>query len=163
MLALRLQGLTYQEIGGRFHISRQRVQQILSPSTVIRRIVVKHYNGACASCGLHVGNKGHIHHKSSNDTFEAYNDLDNLELFCLSCHMQQHGNIQYEQIEEENVGKVKFLRLEEVAVYLGQSYMQVRSLISNGLLKATRVGIRGIRVSEDEVERYLESLAGKEK
>ena len=91
MLELRLQGLTYDAIAKRAGVTRQRVQQIISPPPEIRWFVLEKFHGCCANCGLLVGSKGHIHHKDA-DNSENYQDIDNLELLCISCHRRKHSN-----------------------------------------------------------------------
>lgn len=90
MLHLKLSGFTYAAIGRRAGITRQRVQQILSPPKGIRDHVIQKYAGHCKTCGLHVGNAGHVHHRGSNDG-DSWNDVENLELLCLSCHRRLHS------------------------------------------------------------------------
>ena len=90
MLMLRLSGQTYQAIADQAGISRQRVQQILSPPRVIRDIIVKKYGGRCALCGVEIGISGHVHHKGGNGE-DNYQDIDNLLLLCTSCHILQHS------------------------------------------------------------------------
>jgi len=51
------------------------------------------------------------------------------------------------------------LRIEEAAVRLSMSYGQLRYLMDQGKIKATKVGARSIRIDEDELERYLAELA----
>ena len=101
MLYLKLQGQTYRAIGKLAGISRQRVQQLLAPPRAIREIVVKRVNGLCQRCQLYVGKSGHVHHKGST-TEEDFNDLDNLELLCPSCHRNEHP-ITVEQKERKPV------------------------------------------------------------
>jgi len=88
MLQLRLAGLTYQQIANEAGISRQRIQVLLSPPPAIREYVVKKYAGKCAKCGILVGKSGHVHHKNHEDNH--YNDIENLELLCPSCHREKH-------------------------------------------------------------------------
>lgn len=88
MLNRRLEGRAYQEIADEFNISRQRVQQILSPPKAIRDFVIKQAEGKCEACGLLVGRSGHIHHENGGD--EDYNDIANLHLLCPSCHRNRH-------------------------------------------------------------------------
>jgi len=88
MLDLRLQGQTYEAIATQAGISRQRVQQLLSPPRAVRDYVVKKHDGRCKECGLIVGKSGHVHHVGSNG--ENYNDIDNLQLLCISCHRRKH-------------------------------------------------------------------------
>lgn len=94
MLAMRLDGFTYQQIADKFNVSRQRIQQILSPPKAIRNYVVEKFKGRCADCGINVGKSGHIHHENSD--FEDYNDINNLELLCISCHGKRHRETQKE-------------------------------------------------------------------
>jgi ribosomal protein L24E len=89
-LRLRLDGLTYEEIGKNLNISRQRIQQLISPSPEIRDIIISRFNGKCSNCGLIVGKHGHVHHRENKNGFEDYNDTDNLELLCISCHHTKH-------------------------------------------------------------------------
>lgn len=49
------------------------------------------------------------------------------------------------------------LRYEEAAVRLGVSIMKLRTLINDGYLKKTQVGVRSVRIDEDEIKRYIES------
>jgi len=91
MLKLRLNGYTYARIAMRANVSRQRVQQILAPPRPIRDFVVNKHDGKCAKCGLYVGKSGHVHH-AGNET-ETYNDIENLELLCLTCHRGAHRDL----------------------------------------------------------------------
>ncbi len=88
MQEMKLSGATYQEIGDKFSISRQRVQQLISPPPYIRRIVETKAKGKCQGCGVFVGKSGHVHHLGGNG--EDYNDIDNLKYLCSSCHMKKH-------------------------------------------------------------------------
>ena len=85
---LRLEGRTYKYISNIAGISRQRVQQLLSPPPQIRNFIVEKYKGYCADCGLYVGRSGHVHHDNSDN--EDYNDIEKLELLCISCHRKAH-------------------------------------------------------------------------
>ena len=89
MTAMRLDGATYRQIGEEFGVSRQRAQQILSPPASIRRYIVKKYNGRCNGCGIIVEKSGHVHHVNT-DNGENYEDIDNLQLLCISCHRGKH-------------------------------------------------------------------------
>ena len=90
-LRMRLNGSTYAEIGRSLKVSRQRVQQRLSPPVEIRDFVVTKFKGLCVVCDLKVGKSGHVHHKKSNGATENhYNDINNLLLLCLSCHRRVH-------------------------------------------------------------------------
>lgn len=89
MLKLRLDGRTYQYIADSAGVSRQRIHQVLSPPLIVRDFVVKKYNGRCDVCDIFVGKGGHVHHNESKNE-ENYNDLENLQLLCLSCHRKSH-------------------------------------------------------------------------
>lgn len=89
ILEFRLLGMTYAAIGKELGISRQRVQQLISPSKYIRNVVVKRANNRCQRCEVILDGSGHIHHKGNED--EDYNDIDNLELLCISCHRIAHS------------------------------------------------------------------------
>jgi endogenous inhibitor of DNA gyrase (YacG/DUF329 family) len=88
MFQMRLNGHSYQQIGEKAGVSRQRIQQILSPPSGVRELIVGKYHGLCQDCGIYVGNSGHIHHIGNNG--ENYNDIENLELLCVSCHRRKH-------------------------------------------------------------------------
>ena len=89
VLKLRLDGMTYQQIGSMFSVSRQRIQQILSPPPEIKQVIQDRFEGKCAICGILVGGKGHLHHRNNNG-MEHYQDVDNLQLLCISCHRREH-------------------------------------------------------------------------
>lgn len=103
MLNLRFEGRPYQFIANKAGISRQRVQQILSPPKAIRDFVIGKFNGLCTECGIYVGKGGHVHHKNSN-VDEDYNDIENLVLLCVGCHRRSHRD--EEKIQGEVQGKV---------------------------------------------------------
>ncbi len=88
MLNMQLEGYTYQEIGHYFGLSRQRIQQLLSPPRKVREFIHTKYSGKCFACGIRVGVSGHIHHLLLGK--ENYNDIDNLVLLCASCHRKAH-------------------------------------------------------------------------
>ena len=94
LLAERLSGKTYQEIATEHNVSRQRIQQILSPPPSVKKLVTDRAFGKCEDCGVLVGKSGHIHHcdTKTKDLIEDYNDLPNLQLLCPSCHMIAHAN-----------------------------------------------------------------------
>lgn len=101
-LALRLEGLTFAEIGEKLDLSRQRVQQLLAPPKVVRALVVERAGGQCQRCGLLVGKTGHVHHRQDKEMEpDAYNDHKNLRLLCPGCHRVEHkkplGSLTWEQ------------------------------------------------------------------
>ena len=94
-LRMRLDGYTYGEIGVQLGISRQRAQQLISPSADIRDAVIHRANGRCQGCGLRVNKMGHVHHKATTGMgCDAYHDVDNLELLCIGCHREKHSSHQ---------------------------------------------------------------------
>ena len=91
-LQLRFQGFTYERIGRALQISRQRAQQLLSPPAEVRFLVLKRADGNCESCGVFVGQAGHVHHRNSTESIcDSYQDTGNLQLLCLGCHRMAHG------------------------------------------------------------------------
>jgi len=92
LLQERISGKTYSQIAKDAGISRQRIQQILSPPKEIQRIVRQRQQGLCVRCGKELRMSGHIHHKELK---EDYNDISNLELLCISCHRLEHCEIVY--------------------------------------------------------------------
>lgn len=88
MLRLRLDGRTYFEIAKQAGVSRQRIQQILSPPPEIRNYITRKFSNHCAQCGVLIKRKGDIHHIKLSD--EDYEDIENLELLCVSCHQRKH-------------------------------------------------------------------------
>lgn len=89
ILDYRLSGMTYEAIGKELGVSRQRVQQIISPPEHIRNTIVQRANGKCQRCGVIVDGSGHVHH--IGNISENYNDDENLELLCISCHRIAHN------------------------------------------------------------------------
>ena len=89
MMTLRLEGRTYQYIADEAGVTRQRIQQILSPPPAIRNYVIEKYNGLCGGCGIYVGTSGHVHHSKENGEID-YDDKENLKLLCISCHRKEH-------------------------------------------------------------------------
>lgn len=88
ILGKRLDGMTYEAIGKEIGLSRQRVQQIISPGKYIRNWVISQAQGKCQKCGILVGRAGHVHHIGNSE--ENYNCIDNLQLLCLHCHHAAH-------------------------------------------------------------------------
>ena len=89
LLKEKISGKTYVQIAGEQGVSRQRIQQILSPIQAIRLFFFKKHNHRCVQCDTYVGTHGHIHHK---ELIENYQDIDNLELLCKSCHSRIHAH-----------------------------------------------------------------------
>jgi excisionase family DNA binding protein len=48
------------------------------------------------------------------------------------------------------------LTLKEAADYLGISLTTLRRVINNGEIVTVRIGIRGVRIEESELQRYIE-------
>ena len=89
-LAGRLEGKTYQQIARELGISRQRVQQLISPPRDIRDLVSERAGGKCEECGI-LPRDPHIHHKGAVGLGpDIYNDAINLQLLCASCHRKAH-------------------------------------------------------------------------
>ena len=91
-LALRMKrnGMTYQQIGDYFKVSRQRVQQAISPPFAVKLALIRRSGNKCQDCGIFLGGHGDIHHEGGSDC--DYNDIDNLVHLCTSCHVRRHGS-----------------------------------------------------------------------
>ena len=91
MMRRRLEGETYGGIAREMGISRQRVQQILSPPKTVRLAVLERAGQMCEACGGGFA-RLHVHHKDSIGVEpERYEDLANLEALCQTCHRWAHG------------------------------------------------------------------------
>lgn len=92
---LYAKGLTYQEIGSRVGVSRQRIQQMTRPPHMILVRLKKRSKGKCEECGikLRLGD-GHIHHLSTVGDFSL---LGNLQYLCRSCHKKADWTMRNEQ------------------------------------------------------------------
>ena len=120
MTTMKLDGETYQAIGKQFNLSRQRVQQLLEPPAFIRKLVYERAEGRCESCGILVGVRGHIHHKGNGDY--DYQNIENLQLLCPSCHRLIHSGDHktemeeyYEKMNTKAIGiRVPVILLEEI-------------------------------------------------
>ena len=95
--SLRKQGMTFQEIGTRFGISRQRVHQILRGGDAawkkLRAETIRDADALCAKCGFdgrwELG-KLHVHHR---DEDPSNDNPKNLEVLCTACHKEKHPNM----------------------------------------------------------------------
>jgi transcriptional regulator with XRE-family HTH domain len=137
MLKLRLDGMTYDEIARKAGVSRQRIQQLLSPPPDIRDFVVKKFNGLCNHCGIKVGTSGQVHHHGTDEE-ETYNDIPNLELLCLACHRAEHQKLLGKtritpEMEERNALVIEYHKegysLRAIAKKVNISFVQVGNII----------------------------------
>lgn len=85
-LEMRLKGLTYAEIGKSLGCTRQRVQQLIRPPMATYNFIKRRANNKCEQCGIELSS-GHVHHVSC---VENYNDIENLQYLCVSCHRKAH-------------------------------------------------------------------------
>ncbi len=93
-LAMRLEGVTFREIGRRLGVTHQRAQQMLSPTPTVARKIKERAGNRCEECQEPAaGNVGHVHHRAAvGMTAESYNAEPNLTLLCNSCHRKAHAN-----------------------------------------------------------------------
>lgn len=139
-LALKLQGYSYGAIAAEFGISRQRVQQIVSPPKEVRNRIVQQANGYCQKCGIWTGRSGHVHHKGS-ETMEDFNDIDNLQLLCPSCHRLTHvRNTAMKAPRLKEIRVSRFLTQEELAEKAGVSNITISHIETgrNTLIRTIR-------------------------
>ena len=88
----RLEGWSYGQIAKEAHVSRQRVQQVLSPPKEIRAFVAKRSEYRCQQCHTELGLSGHVHHANGDATTEEeYEKVDELVYLCMPCHRNVHG------------------------------------------------------------------------
>ena len=87
MITEKANGKSYSEIGKLCGVSRQRIQQSLSPPLLLRERIIKKNNGKCELCGAYVGNHGSMHHKQYVYDLNA---PDNLQYLCNVCHVRLH-------------------------------------------------------------------------
>lgn len=87
-MQLRLEGLTYAEIGKMLNISRQRAQQLIRPTADVYQQLRERAQQRCESCG-EIERAGHAHHIDVLE--EDHNNLNNLEYLCIDCHLARHG------------------------------------------------------------------------
>lgn len=88
----RLEGWSYGQIAKEAHVSRQRVQQVLSPPKEIRAFVAKRADYHCQQCHAELQLGGHVHHANGNATTEEeYEKVDELIYLCMPCHRNIHG------------------------------------------------------------------------
>ena len=91
MKTMLLDGNTYQEIGTQFGLSRQRIQQLVSPDKTLLAMVKSRAKNRCEKCGIKIIRDGSLHHKNHKDTSpDIYNAMDNLLYLCRSCHRKEH-------------------------------------------------------------------------
>lgn len=85
-------GSSYTDIGRAFGITRQRVQQIVRPPRLVHDLVRDRANNTCQGCGIQLRpGDGHVHHVGqAARTPDDFNDPDNLEYLCRSCHRTRH-------------------------------------------------------------------------
>ena len=138
MLERWMAGESYQTIANAFGLSRQRVQQFFKPHKLIRAQVMERAQGKCEACQAWLG-KAEIHHKRR--IANNFNDLSNLELLCVPCHMRRHN-------EERIVAEAK-LPLSERQVELLQH-------LANG--SSTKQAAEALGITKHTAKQHLRRL-----
>ena len=89
---LYLQGHTYNEIGLRLGISRQRVQQMVRPPKPLYKAIQERAYNKCEKCGIFLKKGvGHVHHiKRLGMELDTINGNGNLQYLCGGCHRTAH-------------------------------------------------------------------------
>lgn len=90
---MKLAGSTYTQIGLALGLTRQRAQQLIKPNKWTCGEVRRLAESKCARCRqlIESPRDGHIHHASTeNKDAKTYNQIENLEYLCLSCHRLLH-------------------------------------------------------------------------
>lgn len=91
-LALKLRGMTYEEVGAILKVSPQRAFQILAPPAGVKIALRARSGGKCEGCGMLL-KKGaqQVHHKTRPETDpRVYNDVTELQYLCIACHRAAH-------------------------------------------------------------------------
>lgn len=101
-LEMRLNGLTYAQIGEKLGVSRQRAEQMVSPPKEITESVKVKAHGRCENCGIVVA-FGHVHHKNTTVLIEDFNDTQNLQYLCPSCHRMAHRKAPEAKVERRTL------------------------------------------------------------
>ena len=72
-------------------VSRQRIEQIVSPPQHIYEAVKERANSQCEDCGIIIKIGAHLHHNNGDDiTGDSFNDLSNIAYLCPGCHRRRH-------------------------------------------------------------------------
>jgi hypothetical protein len=100
IIRLKQQGKSYRVIGLLAGVSRQRIQQILSPSQDTKNKLVRYAKGKCSKCGKYIGSSGQAHHRK----YKVSDNLHDFDYLCTSCHIREHRKIYYCGICKKEAG-----------------------------------------------------------
>lgn len=90
VMALRVSGKTYREIGGMFGVTAQSVKEMTFPRPHVIAAVKERAGHRCERCRTPLATRGHVHHRAIRVAVDVYNDESNLLLLCASCHAKEH-------------------------------------------------------------------------
>ncbi len=72
-------------------VSIGRIQQVVNPSSQVRRYIRKKANGKCQNCGLAISYLGQIHDPQGRCAeLDGYDEVGDLILLCVYCHRLAH-------------------------------------------------------------------------
>ena len=149
---LRLRGWTYSRIAEELHLSRQRIQQLVSPAPSVQFAIASHARGLCEKCGVFVGFRGHIHHRLTfGNSVDSFSDVNNLQLLCVSCHRKAHGL--KVKVVNSMIGRElrrRGIRMKDIAELVGLNPSDVSAWLNH------RAGVSKTRKIEEAVSKLLE-------
>ncbi len=94
MRDMLLDGRHYTEIAASAGISRQRVEQLLSPPRHLMTKVRERAQDRCEDCGILIHKGAHLHHiNGDNLDPNQYNGIENIKYLCPSCHKREHRTL----------------------------------------------------------------------
>jgi hypothetical protein len=88
VIAMKLGGMTYQEIGAELGFSRQYAEQLGSPPKSVLRLILQRSGGVCEDCGVTIKRLGHTHHFGTD--IATYQDPVWMRYLCVRCHRHSH-------------------------------------------------------------------------
>lgn len=84
-LGMWLTGMTFTDIAKEMGVSRQWVQEMLTPPPALRKATYARAQGKCQVCGMHLGRNAHYH---SEPTGPIEDFSKPLVMLCCACHRQ---------------------------------------------------------------------------
>lgn len=147
--SLKIEGLTYQQIGDRLGVSRQRAQQLVSiPKDELRTMRLK-AGFKCSTCGRQ-SNKLDGHH-------EDYNN-DDVVLLCVSCHMVKHFGDGFIKSRLDHCKKFKPLSIRPGS---GEFNEQIERLCESWNVDASKAIRRAVAEADERLQ--MDSVKEKSK
>lgn len=138
LLAMRLDGATYRQIGAHMGASHQRAQEILRPEPDVVLSVKERANYTCERCGCALLTGGHIHHASYTVSVTVYNTAENLQWLCMACHGASHAHLRPPRIKK--IQREKVIKLKPAGPIMLRMYRRLHEIPQQAL--AERLGVK---------------------